>query len=520
MRLRMTTESEPEMNRSPILCRTGALALAFFIAVAPAVSMAEEQPGAAAPAAADAQLAAPASPLADWLRNQLPESFTRRAFLLENWQWLGLLIVVMIGVIIERFLTVFVGLWIRRLTRREEKKEGKEKTDQDKVDEARQRQVRRSFTRPLGLMAMAFVWLALLPVLNLPQAAAAPLLFASRLIAAASGLWAAYRLVDLIGAYLVQAAARTESRFDDILVPMVRRSLKIVVLAIGVIFILDNLDVDIWGLLAGVGIGGVAVALAAKDTVENLFGSVTVLTDRPFQIGDWVKIGDVEGSVEELGFRSTRIRTFYNSLITVPNAKMTTAVIDNMGRRRYRRVKCSLGIGYDTPPATIDAFCEGIRELIRVHPYTRKDYYMVYLHEFAESSLNILLYAFHEVPDWGTELRERHRLFADIIRLANRLGVSFAFPTRTLHLESLPGGTSVPGLPEALGVPAEKLPQPPPDAARDQREQRKPTDPPATIDDAVSLGRKLARDVVKENWGESRQAPVSFDDPDLIRTGE
>ncbi len=516
----MRPESEPEMNRSPILflCRFGALALALIVAVAPGVSTAEEQPDAAAPTTAEVQPAAPASPLADWLRNRFPESFTRRAFLLENWQWLGLLIVVMIGVIVERLLTVFVGLWIRRLTRRDENE--KEKTDQEKVDLARQRQVHRGFTRPLGLMAMAFVWLALLPGLDLPQVAAAPLLFASRLIAAAGGLWAAYRLVDLIGAYMVQVAARTESRFDDILVPMVQRSLKIVVLAVGVIFILDNLDVDIWGLLAGLGIGGIAVALAAKDTVENLFGSVTVLTDRPFQIGDWVKIGDVEGTVEELGFRSTRIRTFYNSLVTVPNAKMTTAVIDNMGRRRYRRVKCSLGIEYDTPPETIDAFCEGIRELIRVHPYTRKDYYMVYLHEFAESSLNILLYAFHEVPDWGTELRERHRLFADIIRLANRLGVNFAFPTQTLHLASLPGGAPASGLPEALGGSAEKLPPRLPDAAQEQREQRKPTDPPATVDDAVSLGRKLARDVAKENWGESRQKPVDFDDPDLIRTGE
>jgi small-conductance mechanosensitive channel len=121
-------------------------------------------------------------------------------------------------------------------------------------------------------------------------------------------------------------------------------------------------------LLAGLGIGGIAFALAAKDTVENLFGSVTVLVDRPFQVGDWVVIGDQEGTVEEIGFRSMRLRTFYNSRITIPNSLLVKSAVDNLGARRYRRVKCMIGVQYDTPPDRIEAFCEGIRELIRRHP--------------------------------------------------------------------------------------------------------------------------------------------------------
>ena len=121
-------------------------------------------------------------------------------------------------------------------------------------------------------------------------------------------------------------------------------------------------------------------------TVKNFFGSLTLVMDRPFEVGDWVLIDDVEGSVEEVGFRSTRVRTFYQSVISLPNSKLLTAVVDNMGARRFRRWTTKLGVTYDTPPDTLDAFCEGLRELVRQHPHTRKDYFHVYVVGFAESS--------------------------------------------------------------------------------------------------------------------------------------
>jgi len=199
--------------------------------------------------------------------------------------------------------------------------------------------------------------------------------------------------------------------------------------------------------LGAFGIGGVALAFAAKATLGNFFGSLTVLFDRPFAVGDWIVMGDVDGTVEHVGFRSTRVRTFYNSIITVPNAKMVDSVVDNYGARRFRRAKVMISIQYSTPPDQVDAFCEGIRELIRLHPYTRKDYYHVYFNQFAASSLDILLYVFFEVPDWSTELRERHRLFVDIMRLAQDMGVEFAFPTQTvwLHRGEKAGEAPVPG---------------------------------------------------------------------------
>jgi MscS family membrane protein len=128
------------------------------------------------------------------------------------------------------------------------------------------------------------------------------------------------------------------------------------------------------------------------------------------------------------------VRTFYNSQVTVPNAALVRATVDNLGRRSYRRWKSTLGLQYDTSPEKLLAFSEGVRELVRRHPFTRKDYFQVWCNDFGPSSLDILLYVFFDTPDWSTELRERERLMVDIVRLADRLGVAFAFPTQTVHL--------------------------------------------------------------------------------------
>jgi MscS family membrane protein len=217
---------------------------------------------------------------------------------------------------------------------------------------------------------------------------------------------------------------------------------KLFVLTMGLIYAADALNIPIAPLLASLTVAGVGFSFAAKDTVENFFGSVAVILDRPFDIGDWVVIGETEGIIEQVGFRSTRIRTFYNSQVTVPNSNLVRASVDNYGRRRYRRWRTTLCLQYDTTPDQLISFTEGVRELIRLHPYTRKDYYQVWCNEFGESSLDVMLYMFFEVPDWNTELRERERLFLDIVRLANRLQVQFAFPTRTLHV--FPGEAAAP----------------------------------------------------------------------------
>ncbi|MCY4644961.1 MAG: mechanosensitive ion channel [Bacteriovoracales bacterium] len=247
--------------------------------------------------------------------------------------------------------------------------------------------------------------------------------------------WALIGLVDVLSLYLEKKARSTKNKFDDVLVPLLRTSGKILVISIGVVLIGQSLAVDITGLIAGLGIGGIALALAAKDTLSNFFASITVILDRPFEIGDWVALeSGVEGTVLRVGFRSTRIKTFYDSEISIPNSQLGNLHCDNYGRRKYRRFSTKIGVQYDTPPEKIEAFCEGIRNLILQCPHSRKDYFHVYLNEMGDSDLKILVYIFWEVKDWSQELTERHRFLIDVLRLAKSMGIEFAFPTQTLHL--------------------------------------------------------------------------------------
>ncbi|WP_438970427.1 mechanosensitive ion channel family protein [Methylophaga sp.] len=352
------------------------------------------------------------------LRSQMP-SVLKQGFILEYWQWLGLFLIIVLGSIADKILA-----WVLKFNvgRWQKKHPSFETLDSNVL-------------RPLGLMAMAIIWWSGLNMLGLPDTALLILLVAVKVLVSLSGIWSAFRVVDIFDALWTNKALQTSNKFDDLLVPMISKSMKVFVVVIGIVFAADNLNIDVTSLLAGLGLGGLAFALAAKDLLGNFFGSITVLLDRPFSIGDWVVIGDIEGMVEEVGFRSTRVRTFYNSLVTMPNSILTTTKIDNMGARRYRRMKTNLAVTYDTPPERIDAFCEGIRKIIQMHPYMRKDMYQVYFNEYGAASLNILVYVFWATPDWNTELRERHRFLLDVLRLARQLEVEFAFPTQTLYLK-------------------------------------------------------------------------------------
>ncbi|MEM8866167.1 MAG: mechanosensitive ion channel domain-containing protein, partial [Planctomycetota bacterium] len=250
-----------------------------------------------------------------------------------------------------------------------------------------------------------------------------------------AGVYAVFAVIDLLANYFSQRAKRTNRKFDDLIVPVAAATARAVVILTAVLLAVVAFGKDIPAtLLGGLGLGGIAIALASQETLSNFFGSITVLFDRPFEVGDWVLIDGIEGEIVTVGFRSTRIRTALNSEVTMPNNKLATAAIDNWGRRRYRRYLTRLGVEYHTTPEQIEAFCEGIRELIRRQPHTRKDFYAAYFNDYGASALEILLVVYFEVPDWPTELRERHRLLADILRLAKKLGIGFAFPTQTVHL--------------------------------------------------------------------------------------
>lgn len=248
-----------------------------------------------------------------------------------------------------------------------------------------------------------------------------------------------YKIVDVVAAYFAHLATKTESTLDDQLVPLIRKTLKALVILIGTLFVLrDGLNFDIIPFLTGLSIGGVAIALAAQDTIKNFFGSVMIFIDKPFQVGDWVTSGDIDGTVEEVGFRSSRIRTFRNSVMYVPNGKIADSVVDNHGLRQYRRFSTNFTLTYDTPPELIEAFVAGLREVVLAHPKTRKDVFNIYFNNLSAYSQDVMFYIFFEVPTWPEELQARHEILLQVVKLANALGIRFAFPTQTLHMESFP----------------------------------------------------------------------------------
>ncbi|MEC7987558.1 MAG: mechanosensitive ion channel family protein [Myxococcota bacterium] len=277
--------------------------------------------------------------------------------------------------------------------------------------------------------------------INLSQA----LLSFSKILVTLSFIVLLSRLLEGITSMWSSKAAKTESKIDDQLIPLVKRAFQILIWALGIIFLLQNLGVEVTALLAFGSVSGVAIALASQDTVENLFGSFVVFIDQPFQIGDWVVIdGSIEGVVEEVGFRSTRIRAFTNSLISVPNSKITKCTVNNYGRREFRRLKTTLGLRYDTPVEKIEAYLEALRNSLQENPNVKKDAIFIYFNSLSSSSLDILVYTFLDVPDWRAELAEKEAIFLRFVRMAQDLGIGFAFPTQTIELETQGSEPSLP----------------------------------------------------------------------------
>jgi len=358
-----------------------------------------------------------------WVTDHLSVWFKSEIIGIEYWQLFAIAAMISVGFIAD-FIVRFVLRFILR------------KITHEDTHDAELMQLLKQVPRPAGSAAGGAVWLILLPLIGLPEGVVFYLQPAIHIYITLACIWFGFRGTDLIGWVAKQKARETKNTLDDLLVPLLRKSLKIIVIVFGVVYLADSMKIQLAPIIAGLSIGSLGFAFASQDTIKNFFGSITVILDKPFEIGDWIIVDGVEGTVASVGMRSTRIRTFYDSIVTMPNSILVTTKCDNYSKRRYRRWKQMVSIGYGTSPEKISAFCEGIRELLRVHPYTRKDYYQVWLNGFASSSLDVLVYVFWAAPDWPTELRERHRFMLDIIRLAGDLGVEFAYPSRTLYLRN------------------------------------------------------------------------------------
>ncbi len=246
--------------------------------------------------------------------------------------------------------------------------------------------------------------------------------------------WAAFRLIDAGFVLLQEGAQRRGQRYEDQLMPLLRKAGKVFVGAMTLLVALQNLGFSVAGLLAGLGIGGLAFGLAAKDTIANLFGSVSILFDRPFRVGDWVTTDSVSGVVEEIGLRSTRIRTFDKSLVSIPNQGLANATVENHAAMTRRRVRMTIGLTYDTPRGKMLELLERLRGRLQGHAGVDPEGLHVRFTDFGESSLGLLVQYYTFTTDYAEHLAIREELNLGIMEAVEELGLAFAFPTRTVQL--------------------------------------------------------------------------------------
>ncbi len=247
--------------------------------------------------------------------------------------------------------------------------------------------------------------------------------------------WALYKTDTLTSRFLEMFFEKHSFEVGLSFIPFFNKFIKFSIIVIAFVLIVQIWGYNIGAIITGLGIGGLAVALAAKDTLANMFGSLVILFDRPFRIGDWIKTSSTEGIVEDIGFRSTKIRTFENSLVSVPNSQIANEPVENFTLRQRRRIKFTIGVTYSTPREKIQEATNRIRAMLENHPGIYKGTLLVYFTEFADSSLNIFIYCFTTTIVWKEYLAIRQEINLNIISIMEDLGIEFAFPSMSIYIE-------------------------------------------------------------------------------------
>lgn len=256
-----------------------------------------------------------------------------------------------------------------------------------------------------------------------------------RAISMGNFFWLLWRLSDVLMDVVAHAAQERGASLGDFM-PIIKKTLRVFLAVVGLIMIIDNLGYSVGGILATFGLGGAALALASKDTLANLYGAVSIAVDRPFKVGDWIQVGDkVDGDVEEIGLRSTRVRTWPKAVTVIPNSVLCNEYIINWSRMSKRRVKQIVGVTYETTPEQMQIILDDIRNLLQSDQDVNQDFILVKFNDFGASSLDILVYYFTNTIKWQPHLEIRERINLGIMSVVAKNGSSIAFPTRTLYFE-------------------------------------------------------------------------------------
>jgi len=262
-----------------------------------------------------------------------------------------------------------------------------------------------------------------------------------------------YRLIDLLMPNAPMLARVTGIKVEERLLPFLRTAVKIVLMALGITIVLQEWGYDISGLVAGLGLGGLVLSLAAQDTVANLFGFSALVSDRPFDVGEYIVTPDVEGIVEHVGIRSTRVRRLDQAAIYVPNSKLANSAILNWSRLSKRRIDYVLGVTYDASSGDLRVLLHRIREMLSSQETVDPESVVVYFINFGDSSLEVLVRCYVLIADWGEFTAEKERINLLVMDIVNDLSMSVAFPSMSLYVENIgdfPGASTPDKIPPKL----------------------------------------------------------------------
>ena len=250
--------------------------------------------------------------------------------------------------------------------------------------------------------------------------------------------WALYRTTNIFAEFVKGVQGKIASRLSADLALFLIKGIKLVLIVMGFVIIVQLWGYNFTGFLASLGLGGLAFALAAKDTAANLFGSLVIFSDKPFDVGDWIQTPNVEGTVESIGIRSTRVRTFAKALVAVPNATLANSPITNWSRMTMRRIKMTIGLTYSTNSTQMQAILTQVRQMLQDDPDINDKTILVNFTDFQDSALGIFCYFFTNTTNWKEYLLVRERMNLNIMKIVEDNGAGFAFPSQSVYIEALP----------------------------------------------------------------------------------
>ncbi|MFO1446384.1 mechanosensitive ion channel family protein [Bacillus sp. Bva_UNVM-123] len=251
--------------------------------------------------------------------------------------------------------------------------------------------------------------------------------------------WGLFNLASVSSMLFAKINEKTNIEIDEILIPFLSKTLRFIIVAISISVIAQEFSYDVNGFVAGLGLGGLAFALAAKDALGNLFGGIVIITEKPFSIGDWIKTPSVEGTVEDITFRSTKVRTFTQALVTMPNATLANEAIMNWSKMGKRQITFNLKVNHETSKEKLQSIIEQIESHLKNHPGVHQETIFVKFNQYLDNGLEIFVYFFTKTTNWGEYLKIKEEINFEMMTILEKEEVFVALPSRKIYLDSEAG---------------------------------------------------------------------------------